>query len=365
MDDSNGLAPAVELGWRVAELYSRVDDLGVPVADSLLPSSGSLEAPDQLELQLRAAAGDAMRSGVTSKGASLTELVECAREASRGPEQVEAFRAQLRRCHVEIEKDLWALDEARGKAYELANGLSDTYGRVCRAYRVAGEDPAEAWNQVFAADRVERLKKLMDDLQTKLNPEGVAVVKDHLDHWRDAVPLRLRQSGAPPEGAVREGLRRQTVIWRQLIGGHKAPEAYLDQAARADLRDDLREIVWRRYRKWVVPVALVLAVLAVCVPQLADWWDSGWLKGSTASVAVAIAGAFGITRASVGLTIRSKLTQWSELLWSRAMAEKVVSATLTLDAVFPPPPAPETSFMRDAATRIKGAVAPARQPAHP
>jgi hypothetical protein len=365
MDDSNGLAPAVELGWRVAELYSRVDDLGAPIADSLLPSSTSLEPADQLELQLRAAAGDAMRCGITSKGASLPDLIACARDAAGSPEGAEAFRVKLRRCHIEIEKDLWALDEAYGKAYELANGLSDTYGRVCRAYRVPGEDPAEAWKQVFAADRVERLKKLMDDLQTKLHPESVAVVKDHLDRWRDAVPARLQESGAPPEGAVREGLRRQTVIWRQLIGGHKAPEAYLDVAARAELRDDLREIVWRRYRKWFVPVAVVLAVLAVCLPQLADWWDSGWLKGSTASVAIALAGAFGITRASVGLTIRSKLSQWSELLWNRAIAEKVVSATLALDAVFPPPPAPEKSFMRDAATRIKGAVAPARQPAHP
>jgi hypothetical protein len=365
MDDSNGLAPAVELGWRVAELYSRVDDLGVPATDTLLPGHMSLEHADQLELQLRAAAGDAMRAGVTSKGASLSDLVPCARDAARSAEDAEAFRAQLRRCHIEIEKDLWALNESCGKAYELANGLSDTYGRVARAYRVPGEDPAEAWKLVFATDRVERLKKLMDDLQTRLQPEGVAVVKDHLDHWRDAVPVRLAESGAPPEGVMREGLRRQTVIWRQLIGGHKAPEAYLDREARAELRDDLREMVWRRYKKWLVPLVVMLGVLVVCVPQLAAWWDSGWLKGSTASLAVAIAGAFGITRASVGLTIRSKLGQWSELLWSRAMAEKVVSATLALDAVFPPPPAPEKSLMRDAAARIKGAVMPPRQPAHP
>ena len=38
---------------------------------------------------------------------------------------------------------------------------------------------------------------------------------------------------APPEQRVREGVRRQTVIWRQLLAGDKEPEAYLDRHARA------------------------------------------------------------------------------------------------------------------------------------
>ena len=54
---------------------------------------------------------------------------------------------------------------------------------------------------------------------------------------------------------MREGLRRQTVIWRQLLAGDKAPEAYLDRHARAALRDDLRALIWRRYRRWAVVLA--------------------------------------------------------------------------------------------------------------
>ena len=69
------LAAALLLGWRVAELYALVDDTGAPASDTLLPAHGSLEPADQLELQLRAAAGVAARAGVTSKGASLEELV--------------------------------------------------------------------------------------------------------------------------------------------------------------------------------------------------------------------------------------------------------------------------------------------------
>ena len=126
------LTAALLLGWRVAELYALVDDTGSPAGDTLLPAHESLEPADQLELQLRAASGDARRAGVTSKGASMEDLVDAARAAAASPAAAEAFRARLRRCHIEVQKDLWALDEALGKAYELGNGLSDTYGRVCR-----------------------------------------------------------------------------------------------------------------------------------------------------------------------------------------------------------------------------------------
>src|SRR3954465_3232016 len=213
------LAAALLLGWRVAELYALVDDTGAPSSDTLLPAHGSLEPADQLELQLRAAAGVAARAGVPSKGASLEELVRQARGATATPQAAEAFRAHLRRCHIEGQKDLWALDESAAKAYELGGGLSDTYGRVCRAYRRDEENTLATWKSVFLATRIDRLKKLLDDLQSRLNASGVAVVRAQLDAWSKAVPPRLAASGLPLEKTVREGLRRQTVIWRQLLTG--------------------------------------------------------------------------------------------------------------------------------------------------
>jgi hypothetical protein len=54
-------------------------------------------------------------------------------------------------------------------------------------------------------------------------------------------------------------------------------------------------------------------------------------------VLVAVTGALGITRASVLLTVRGRLDQWSQLLWQRAVVQKVVDRTLTLDEVLPPP----------------------------
>jgi hypothetical protein len=344
------LAAALLLGWRVAELYALVDDTGAPAGDTLLPAHGSLEPADQLELQLRAAAGDARRAGVTSNGASLADLVDRARSAAGSPEAAEDFRARLRRCHIEVQKDLWALDEAAGSAYELGNGLSDTYGRVCRAYRDDPEDVLATWEAVFLPARVERLKQLLDDLQSRLNASGVAVVRAQLDAWAAGVAERLRASGLPPEQRVREGVRRQTVIWRQLLAGDKAPEAYLDRHARAGLRDDLRALIWRRYRRWAVVLAAAILALLLARPHLSG----------AASAVVAAAGALGLTKASMLLTVRGRLDQWSRLLWDRALAQRVVEATLTLDSVLPPQPVRRAAPWRRTSTVKSGSGGPYR-----
>jgi hypothetical protein len=86
--DDGTLLAAVQLGWRVAELYSLADDVGDPSDDDLLPSHASLAEADQLELQLHAAAGDARRAGVTSEAGSLEEenLRRLAREAPTSDE---------------------------------------------------------------------------------------------------------------------------------------------------------------------------------------------------------------------------------------------------------------------------------------
>src|SRR5918995_995620 len=72
---------ALQLGWRVAELYAQVNDPGEPSNDTLLPAHQSLEPGDQLELQLRAAAGDARRAGIAAKADELEALLADAGEA--------------------------------------------------------------------------------------------------------------------------------------------------------------------------------------------------------------------------------------------------------------------------------------------
>ena len=342
---SDCLTAAFQLGWRIAELYAQVTDPGEPAGDTLLPGHQSLAPEDQLELQLRAAAGAARRAGIASRAAALEQLIPSAHRAPGSPAAAESFRRQVHECHVELSKDLWAREEAAGRAYELGNGMSDTYNRICRSYTAGTEDPANAWKETFAPGRIERLKKLLDDLQSRLNSTGVAVVRRHLDLWRDAVSERIPAADAPPElEGVRKGLRRQTVIWRQLLAGDKEPEAYLDSEARAELRGDLRDLVWSRCRLWVVPAAAVLFALVFFLPELRDWYERSLLETGVASAVLAVVGAFGLTKASMLLTVRTRAKQWSELLWNRAVIERVGAETLVIEAVLPVPAAEPASL---------------------
>ena len=351
----SALTAAVKLGWRVAELYAQVNDTGKPSHDTLLPTHQSLAPEDQLELQLRAAAGDAQRAGVVSDTAALERLVLYAREAPCSTEAAEAFRRELRGWHVELEKNLWSHDEQVGKAYELGTGISDTYGRICRAYQVPNGEPRTAWESFFASDRIERLKKLLDDLQSRLNPGGVAVVRHHLDVWRENVPVRIGAAGGPPRlDRVREDLRRQTVIWRQLIAGDKEPAAYLDGEARAKLRGELRELVWRRCRRWVIPAAAVLFAVIFFLPKILNLYEDGTLGTGGASAIVALVGALGITKGSVLVTVHTQLHRWSELLWNRALAMKVSEETLVLDSSSPGPPPSDARAATSSSGRESG-----------
>ena len=182
------LAAAVALGWRVAELYSLVDDDHDCSPDTLLPAhcrpcaGRSARAPAARGGRRRQARGRDVEARVARRAGRRR-----ARERRRRHVQREAFRTQLRACHVEINKDLWSMNEALGKAYELGNGLSDTYGRVCRGYREPGADHALIWKRVFDEGRIERLKKLLDDLQSRLDATAVSVVREQLDSWRDEV----------------------------------------------------------------------------------------------------------------------------------------------------------------------------------
>jgi hypothetical protein len=363
LDDD--LGAAVALGWRLTELYSLVDDPGKGSDDTLLPAHSSLAPADQLELHLGAAFGFAKRAGVECDPAELEALTRTARESAVDPSRHKAFRHKLRAWHVNVIKDLWSRSEALGRAFELGNGLSDTYGRVSRAYRENQPDRAQVWSEVFDGERIERLKKALDDLHTRLDRTAATVVREQLDAWRDEISARLDVGEVPDEKRFREPLRRQTVIWRQLVAGDKDPEAYLGDAERANVRDRLRGLVWQRYRRFVPVLAAILAIAAVGLPPALAFYQDSIVPTGLTSLVVAAIGALGITRASIILTVRSRVQDWADLLWQRAMVAEVSLATLTVHEVFAVPPEPSRPGIIAATTRAAGKLRSSITPARP
>lgn len=338
------VAAAIDLGWRVAALHGLSPaTLAPPNAQigDMLVNRASFPAADRLDLELRAIAGVAQQAGAPLAAGDVDALKGLIGEAAESADGEERFRLRLAQTHVTLAKDLWANNESHGRAYELGNFLSDTWNRLLRPR--ATDHPQAELIEIFAAERIKRMKVLLDNLQTKLDPAAVHVVDQHLGSWRDRVAtLPAAEPDAAPAPLTRaevevayEPVRRQTIIWRQMLGGDKEPEAYIGHAQRAAVRDELTKQLWRRYRRlwWVVPVAAVVG-FAIGYLLVHEKDAAAGLIGTVA----AVGGMVGVTRASMIATVKRGLQDWGELMWNRSLAAVICRETLVVDELIPPPP---------------------------
>jgi hypothetical protein len=340
---ASDIAHAIDLGWRVASLYALSPTsltAPSPVTDEMLLNRRSLSASDRLELEVRAIAGVAKAAGVPFEDAELTRLLALADGASASPEGEDAFRAEVAQQHIALEKRLWAAHEPSGKAYELGNFLSDSWNRVLQP-RIRSDAHSELC-EIFSPVRVARIKLLLDDLQARIDPVAIHAVSNHLDDWRDRIHSAPLVASAPVETLTRaqiarqlEPVQRQTVIWRQMLTGDKEPEAYIGHAKRAEVRDELTQQLWARYRRrlrWLLPLLAVLgAALAVLYAHHQD------VARGLAGSALALAGTLGITRASMTGALRRGVQSWGDLMWNRALAAVICRETSVLDELYPRP----------------------------
>jgi len=335
------IAAAIDLGWRVALLHTlRPSAFASPptAGEDLLLNRGSLGAADRLELELRAIASVAERAGVALYEEDLQALLELVPAAAASQAGEDHFRGEIARTHIAFAKRLWAKEESRGRAYELGNYLSDTWNRVLRPRTTPGSHSELL--ELFSSDRVQRIKVLLDNLQTRLDPTAVYVVEHHLDAWRDRVGRQpvdddARTGLTPDEVAGKYGpVERQTIIWRQILTGDKEPEAYIDHADRAHVRDELTRQLWRRYRRlwWIVPiVASIGAGVGILL------WRHSTAAAPVIGTLTAIGGVVGVTRASMIATVKRGLQTWGELMWNRSLATVICRETLLVDELLPAP----------------------------
>jgi hypothetical protein len=332
------ISDAITLGWRIAVLYSlRADELPSSPPDNLLPMRRSLPAAERLVLELRAAAGDAERLDIGLDESQLGELLALAAAAPQSADAEEEFRDRIRAWHIHLQTMLWADDEATGKAYELGSFLADTSNRVVRTLRCA-EDPrghvTQELRRVFERERVERVKRLLDDLQAKVDPAAVRIVKQHLTRWQEEVPERTLKQ---PTRRGLEPLDSQVVTWFQLVSGDKEPEAFIGHDERARVRGTMIGRMLRSYQANWPYVLVALAALAF-VGGSVYWLLTTRASGTIVAAFGSVAGALGVSFTSIGLTVRKSLDARAELLWHTALVEVISNKTLRVDDVLEPAP---------------------------
>ena len=72
-----------------------------------------------------------------------------------------------------------------------------------------------------------------------------------------------------------------------------------------------------------------MTLLVFALPNLMAWYQNSLVQSGFASAGVALVGALGITRASLVLTVRTRLHEWADLLCDHAVVGEVAKATLT------------------------------------
>ncbi len=359
------VSDAITLGWRIAELYSlRADDLPSSPPDNLLPTRRSLPVAERLALEVRAAAGDAGRLGEPLGGDDLKAMLELA-AAAPGNEAAEAgFRDRIRAWHIDLETRLWAGHEAVGKAYELGSFLSDTCNRVALELRRGDGASAHVTRElrrVFDGERVERIKRLLDDLQARIDPAAVRIVKQHLAAWQDAVrdrpPLRATRAGLEP-------LDRQAATWFQLVTGDKEPEAFIGHEERSRLRGTMIGRMLRSYRRnWrcIGVGALAVAGVAAGGYLLLSWDGLDAARGAILASLGPLAGALGVSFTSIGLTVRRSMDARAELLWNTALVDVIALRTLRVDDVLAPPAQRRAGLAQACRPRLLSDAPPGRR----
>jgi hypothetical protein len=331
-DDRRRVVCAIELGWRIACLYS---DLSHPFHDaplatvvSHLPAFEKLPDSDRFQLQVGAAASLARHLRLDAHK-RIANLAEAAHAAATDAKRRARVRAELQACHTELLKELWASRDGEGKAYELGSSLFGTWDRLHLAYKQSRDDMLREWRAVFRRERVERITLLLDDLQTRLDPTAVSVVKEHLERWHKRIYRTVERNPetfASAEPVAR--LRKQVLTWRQLVTSDKEPEAYLECRDRRKVRHEFNRLMWWSLLR-IMPISC--AVVGLCV--IAAMVVGGDAAVATSKALLAILGTIGVTQASLLVIARERLRVWTELLWSRAMHRVVCDVTCEADGL--------------------------------
>jgi hypothetical protein len=100
--------------------------------------------------------------------------------------------------------------------------------------------------------------------------------------------------------------------------------------------------MWRRYRVCAAALFAALAAgsfaLLVLHPDVSGWYTDHKAEAAfVTTIVVSLAGALGISKASINRAVKQDLRKWSALLWNRALASVVYEETSCIDRVFPEP----------------------------
>jgi hypothetical protein len=323
---------AFSLGWETASLFhgasfdpqAAAGPVAAPDADAL-PGLTGLDAGertglaiDLIETKLRK-----LSSQLGAEGLGESEQLQGLRlVAGMESTSAESLREAVRSLHVHALAKLTAAELRLGRAYGLGHALAET----C----LLPTDRA-SFDRAFGA-RLVCVKDWLADLASSFPPHSSRAVVVSLRAWEewaaeprvDDEPLAWARHGA----GVRDALRRQGELWRDLLACDKDGRDMLDTdhyigAARA-LVVMMASKVWRFMRPVWAPFAIATLVLTAGIALLALAGAAGQVVGAVLTAA----GALGITGAGLRARLGGIAGQLQKRLWGAELDLAIARAVL-------------------------------------
>jgi len=325
---------AVDLGWRLAELYDSKSLPGPsehPAPKPLpphLPGFGEM-TPHEKASALVARVGADLASLGAVLGVELPTMAAVQAALGVSGHRGDEARRAVYDLYLAVRDQLAGSDPAAALGFGLGRMLADTVlVPTCHNPQVVGE--------LLGKYRLANAFDWLADLDAALPAHAVAAVRASLESWEEWVSSRRRADGTVDTAQIDEStvraLRRQGETWRRLLTGEQAAAQLLDGrayvGAAANLLANARRLAFHYAWKWLWAIVLAVAAVAAAVWAAVMCAPAGTAR--VAAVLVSAAGFLGVSWTGVRATLGRAMRQAEGAMWDAEVVAAIGRAATIL-----------------------------------
>jgi hypothetical protein len=325
---------AVDLGWRLAQLYNSKELPGPPQTTrpkplpSHLPGFGEMTPHEKARALAAHVSADLAFLGA-ALGAELPTVEGVSAALSVAGHGRDEVRRAVHDLYVQARDQLAGSNPAAAVGFGLGRMLADT------ALLPTSGTP-DVLGERFDTYRLANALAWLDELDAVLPAHSASAVRASLGEWEKWVTDQRRPDGTVNRAQVGQGairaLRRQGDMWRRLLTGEQAADQLLDTrayvGAAASLLANARRLVFRYLWKWLWAILLALAAVAASIWAAVTYAPAGTAR--VTAVLVSAAGFLGVSWAGIRATLGRALGQAEHAMWEAEVVAAIGrAATIT------------------------------------
>lgn len=330
----NAVTIAIDLGWRIAELYdapalpgpSGREHARVP---DHLPGFGEM-TPHEKTFALNAHVGADLAALKDATGTDLPAATAIDEALGITGQTREAVRSVILGLYTDVRNMLAGGDPAVALAFGLGRMLADTVF-------LPTTDHPELFREQFRQWRLSNAFEWLDDLDASLPDRAAPAVRESLRAWErwvaQAAPnTGFRVSRSRLDADAIRALRRQGNVWQRLLTGEQPAEHLLDATAYVGAASQLltkaRRLTFHYLWKWSLAIILAFAGITVAVWASVTYAPAGTSR--VAAVLVSAGGFLGISWTGIRATLGRALRQAESAMWEAEVVAAIGRAATIL-----------------------------------